>query len=104
MLLYIKNDFIQLLEGDKEKVLDLYDKIKQDPRHHDVNTLLSCYGNDRVFSEWSMGFSSFDNMEKLKEFAYAKNIDTDGLFQPDLVNPFHPACLLLKCFHVSRTY
>ena len=103
MLLYIKNDFIQLLEGDKEEILSLYEVISKDPRHGNVKTLISCHGDKRLFSEWSMGFSSFDNLEKLNEFAFAKNVDTKGLFDQDLSNVFHPALLLLKCFHASRS-
>ncbi|MEQ8240260.1 MAG: BLUF domain-containing protein, partial [Cyclobacteriaceae bacterium] len=33
MLIYLKNQFIQILEGEKETVLNLYHKITQDQRH-----------------------------------------------------------------------
>ena len=32
-LLYYNNEFVQLLEGDKTEVLDLYENIKRDKRH-----------------------------------------------------------------------
>jgi hypothetical protein len=35
LLLFRLGHFIQLLEGDEEKVRTLYDKIKNDPRHHE---------------------------------------------------------------------
>eukprot|EP01091_Cochliopodium_minus_P018301 TRINITY_DN7382_c0_g1_i1.p1 TRINITY_DN7382_c0_g1~~TRINITY_DN7382_c0_g1_i1.p1 ORF type:complete len:152 (-),score=27.46 TRINITY_DN7382_c0_g1_i1:10-465(-) len=102
LLLYIKNDFIQLLEGKKEEVLELYDSIKKDKRHELVRTLISCYADERLFVEWSMGYSHFDNMEGLEKYAYAKDIDLKGIFDVKIENKVHPALLLMRTFYISR--
>lgn len=41
MLLFDGHLFIQLIEGDKNKVLNLYEKIKNDPRHTNVVCIYS---------------------------------------------------------------
>jgi len=60
MLLYSDGGFIQALEGPKEEVLDLYEKIEQDPRHGSTITLLDRSAEERAFSEWEMGFKQVD--------------------------------------------
>ena len=48
--------FLHLLEGEKDKVLNLFDKIKDDPRHTEVDCLY--YGDiaERSYGDWSMGY------------------------------------------------
>lgn len=60
MLLYSDGGFIQALEGPKEEVLDLYEKIEQDPRHSNAIKLLDGPIEERDFSEWEMGFQKVD--------------------------------------------
>ena len=102
MLLYIKKDFLQCLEGKKEDIVELFDAIKKDRRHEQVRILISCNGNERLFKDWSMGYSHFDNMDGLKNYAFTKNIDIAGLLDEDLNNKLHPALLLLKTFCFTR--
>lgn len=40
ILLYNEINFFQLLEGEKETIQNLYEKIKQDPRHKDIIKIL----------------------------------------------------------------
>lgn len=61
LLLYHEGNFIQILEGDKEKVEALYNKILYDPRHVGVIRLLEEYADERDFPEWSMGFKRLDS-------------------------------------------
>ena len=60
MLLYSDGGFIQALEGPKNEVLDLYEKIEQDPRHSNAIKLLDGPIEARDFSEWEMGFEKVD--------------------------------------------
>ena len=55
-LLYYKNEFIQILEGEKNIVQELYDNISNDKRH--INTILVAEGEkvERSFDNWSMAF------------------------------------------------
>ena len=55
ILLGIESKYLQYLEGEEREVQKLFEKIKLDPRHHQVNQWVKGYADDRVFSEWSMG-------------------------------------------------
>lgn len=40
LLLYSEGNFLQILEGEKKQVLQLYGKITEDPRHHTIIQIL----------------------------------------------------------------
>lgn len=61
LLLYQDGNFMQLLEGPQAAVSELYAAIRQDPRHHDVVTLIEETGLPREFSAWSMAYRKLDN-------------------------------------------
>ena len=64
MLLYVKGKFlnhrtgrfIQVLEGLEVDVLNVFEKIKTDPRHRNVTVLSRLSVSKRNFENWSMGF------------------------------------------------
>jgi len=56
MLLHMDNGFLQVLEGPKEAVLEIYESIACDPRHTGVRILLERETDERLFEEWTMGF------------------------------------------------
>ncbi len=64
-LLYHDGKFIQYLEGPQLRILNLYDKITQDPRHTEVELL--SYGSieQREFEYWDMAFENVygDNVQ-----------------------------------------
>jgi AraC-like DNA-binding protein len=53
-LIQYGSEFFQLLEGPKQQVLRLYEKIKEDSRHNDVELLWKGAREDRVFDEWGL--------------------------------------------------
>src|ERR1700683_2215540 len=56
LLLYKDGCFMQFLEGAREDVLFLLNKIKVDPRHHGVIVVLQDEHGVREFSDWAMAF------------------------------------------------
>ncbi|MBV9829379.1 MAG: BLUF domain-containing protein [Alphaproteobacteria bacterium] len=56
LLLYIDGNFIQLIEGEKDVVSDLFEQIRLDPRHRTVITLTRGRIEQRHFANVSMGF------------------------------------------------
>lgn len=56
MLLYLQGKFIQVLEGEREAVINLYERIRHDPRHRKVATVVEGESPNRIFQNWSMGF------------------------------------------------
>lgn len=70
VLLYLDKNFIQVLEGEKEVVINLYEKIKSDNRHKNIIKVIEDTINKRQFDEWDMGFSEVNSEElnNIKEF------------------------------------
>ena len=57
MLVHSDSDFLQVLEGEPDNVIEVYSRISVDPRHRDISLLQRglAYG-DRLFPNWAMGF------------------------------------------------
>jgi len=68
MLLYQKGTFMQMLEGDKQVILDLYDDITKDDRHTGFHKVLSGNIEERNFEDWSMGFFNMDKAGDLPKY------------------------------------
>lgn len=54
VLLYGQGYFLQVLEGDRDEVNRLFQRIVEDQRHHDVRIIEAVNTGGREFSEWSM--------------------------------------------------
>jgi len=63
MLLYKNGYYMQVLEGDEEKVMDVFAVIKKDIRHHSVDVLRTEYIQHRDFPDWTMGFTDVDGFD-----------------------------------------
>lgn len=69
-LLFHNNEFIQIIEGEKNKLLELYNNIKKDNRHTNVMLLAQAEKQDRIFPSWSMAYYQLNendtvNIDKL---------------------------------------
>ena len=58
-LLYHNSKFLQLLEGEEEKIESLFQKISKDSRHHQVEIIEQGILDSRLFNEWSMAFHDY---------------------------------------------
>lgn len=56
MLIYAKNMFLHVLEGESTVIIDLFGKIENDSRHKNVVIIDKAYHADRIFDTWSMGY------------------------------------------------
>lgn len=87
-LLSYNNEFVQYIEGDKLRIEALFEKIKQDWRHNEVNVLISGYINGREFENWSMAYENFMGANfrleylKLLVSSYFDNTDTYKYLNP----------------------
>lgn len=64
MLLYKDDNFIQILEGEKQAVQELYEQhIARDPRHRNLMVLAEEEVLERLFDQWSMGFRDLNDPE-----------------------------------------
>jgi len=53
-LLYREGEFMQLIEGQRQQVLALYNRIKDDCRHIDCKLILEAPVSNRAFRDWGM--------------------------------------------------
>lgn len=60
LLLYSDGNFMQILEGKKEAVEFIFEKIKKDNRHKNIILITNEPIKKRNFKDWKMGFSVID--------------------------------------------
>lgn len=77
MLLYSEGSFIQVLEGEKETVMTMYDKILRDPRHRNPIKLMEGSLSQRNFPDWTMGFRKVSKSEMVKVSGYTNFLEKD---------------------------
>ncbi|CCQ11946.1 hypothetical protein PALB_28470 [Pseudoalteromonas luteoviolacea B = ATCC 29581] len=72
MLLYDGKHFMQVLEGEENKILALFNRIKIDPRHTKVEAIIHNPLDKRNFSDWAMGLITCDEKTKLQTVTQLK--------------------------------
>ena len=67
-MLFHNQEFLQILEGEKEVVQGLFERIKKDKRHTHVSLVSEGETPIRSFTGWSMAFQSicFNSMAQIK--------------------------------------
>lgn len=80
ILVYCNKHFFQIVEGEKEAIQDLYNKILIDPRHDGVIKIQEGYIDNRQFENWHMAFKSYnkelkdlDNFNNEQFYSYINN-------------------------------
>ena len=70
LLLYIDGDFLQVIEGEKQDVLNLFELIKKDERNRSIICVFNENVEKRQFPDWLMGFSqlTYHNLQKMDSF------------------------------------
>lgn len=75
-LVFIENTFIQILEGDKQKIETLYENILMDHRHTNVTLISTGDTEEQFFSEWGMAFYPVTTKSRISEMQlFHKNLD-----------------------------
>ena len=69
--------FLQVLEGGRSAVSALYNRIAQDPRHHDVALLSYEEIGERSFSHWSMGQVNMSRLNPALVLKYSEGTQLD---------------------------
>ncbi|MGZ2371529.1 BLUF domain-containing protein [Ancylomarina sp. YFZ004] len=66
LLLYNDEAFIQVIEGKKDTILNLFDIISNDSRHSNIVKLLEEPITKRAFPDWAMGFRKLDKQQNVQ--------------------------------------
>ncbi|MGD1824352.1 BLUF domain-containing protein [Chromobacterium violaceum] len=83
VLLYGPGNFIQVLEGEADAIAETYQRILDDPRHHNLIEILLENIERRSFAEWRMGFTRLDDETIRKQPGFVDIYGPD--FQPKLL-------------------
>ena len=84
ILIYNNGNFLQILEGDEDKVKTIFKKIRRDPRHRNLISLINNPIDERIFHDYDSGFIHFEDPKKRQELhnyiswlkeAEIKNVD-----------------------------
>ncbi|MDK2597261.1 BLUF domain-containing protein [Pseudoalteromonas obscura] len=67
MLLYDGHHFMQVIEGERPRVEQLFEHIKQDKRHINVEALICNPIKKRNFRKWAMGLIDLDKNPSYRE-------------------------------------
>lgn len=81
ILIYKDDQFIQVLEGEHENVLSVFNRIEHDQRNQNVRVLFQGETEKRLFEKWSMGYADGD-------LAQNENESCNRLFQ--MAQQFRP--------------
>jgi hypothetical protein len=87
MLLYKNDVFQQILEGPEEAVNSLFQKIKKDPRHHDVVKATDGFQAKRQFTDWSMGYCDLNSAAAAATPGYLPFMNTPLSDEQFITNP-----------------
>lgn len=96
LLLYKDSNFMQVIEGPEEAVMELYGRIHQDPRHKDILLLLKQTIPARQFADWRMGFVNIDRFSEAELPGFSAFLTDSFLAETYRKNPQRAYMLLLS--------
>jgi len=100
-LIYSDGTFMQVLEGPESAIDETYNKIKDDPRHKNVQLIERKAIRQRQFPDWSMGFKSLSRDELREIEGYNYQFDDDE----NSDNPFGNEVFVSELMkHVKQQY
>jgi hypothetical protein len=97
MLVYKGGNFMQVLEGPEEDVMNAFQKIEQDERHKDVLILLKEPIVERQFADWKMAFVNMDDESIKNEPAFSEFLQDEFTAGKYRYTP-HLATIMLLSF------
>ena len=78
LLLYNNGTFIQVIEGERSIIEDLFKKLEQDARHNTIVVLLKEKIEKRSFPNWSMGYVKISSKQAAKIPGLIDFVDTES--------------------------
>lgn len=97
LLLYTDQKFVQVIEGEKRDILNLFKNIKSDIRHKNVKVLIQGTIGERRYAQWSMGYNSLFPEEVMAKLGYR---DPDAYFEDHpITEESHVYELFVKLFY-----
>jgi hypothetical protein len=63
LLMHRDDSFFQVIEGERDAVMTLFDTIRKDPRHRRVEIVTEGSISSREYSDWRMAFVELDGQD-----------------------------------------
>ncbi len=106
MLILSGDQFLQVLEGDSDRVNDLYAKITQDPRHHSIRLISFENTTERYFDTWGMRLIDLYDlpMQPRKYLMQKYQSVEDTIKIPDQLHLVYSLLLDAKTFCLSEPW
>jgi hypothetical protein len=98
MLCYHGGTFFQMLEGKREKVQAVMDRVARDPRHHGITILLEQEITERHMPDWSMAFREMTPADADRLEGFDRALRGDGKSRLDSIEAESEALVLLQSF------
>jgi hypothetical protein len=100
MMLYADGNVMQVLEGEKNVVLETFRAIQLDVRHRGIYVLIENEISTRNFASWSMGFRRLSETD-LEKYSAAVNVFKVNQYEIGLRVKPGEALTVLKSFAKS---
>ena len=91
LLLLVDKTFVQLLQGEKSKVIETFNRIEQDARHKDIVIVTQGVLANNIFNQWRMAFRLVDNSSEI-------SAERAALIKEKIVKDSDSSHLLLELF------
>lgn len=82
LLCLTKDIFVQVLEGGRDEVCELFGKIIGDERHHNVRLLVYTEIDERHFASWTMGQVNVEAVNPALLLKYSERAGLDPFKMP----------------------
>ncbi|MBF0094496.1 MAG: EAL domain-containing protein [Alphaproteobacteria bacterium] len=69
-LIHKNGSFMQMLEGPRDVIFSLMDKIRADPRHQDIRIVIEGPAQRRVFADWGMALRDLSQDKNDPDFTH----------------------------------
>ena len=87
MLLFRGGNFMQVLEGSPDALGATLERIRRDPRHHDITVIGDFMVPQRSFADYQMGFAHLDDPEVTKVPGFTEFLGNDFHAPAVMANP-----------------
>ena len=76
--------FMQALEGERDEVTEIYDRIVKDGRHFGVAQIIGEPVEKRAFPDWSMNYHRVDDEDGSSTMVLRADESVDALLNPSM--------------------
>ena len=97
ILFYHRGNIMQIIEGEYDTIIELFERIKLDAMHTDIVKLVDFPISKRSYNDWSMAFQQFSDDDWVKVIGYL-NIEDEQIGLPQHSEKYSYLKVLIDSF------